>query len=78
MMYAQSRIQEFVPPHGKPTMNKVVKSFEDFIRNSFNEDGSYRTESEFPAMAGKGGKNCRYCPFKNDFNACPKENRHKV
>ena len=78
MMYAQSRIQEFIPPNGKPTMNKVVKSFEDFVRNSFNEDGSYRTESEFPAMAGKNGKNCRYCPFKDDFNACPKENRHKV
>ena len=78
MMYAQKRVQEFTPSNGKPTLNKITKSFEDFIRNAFNEDGSYRTESEFPAMAGKNNKNCKYCPFKNDFDKCPKENRHKV
>jgi len=78
MMFAQKRVQEFVPASGKPTLNKITKSFEDFIRNSFNEDGTYRTDSEFPAMAGKNNKNCKYCPFKNDFDKCPKENRHKV
>jgi len=78
MMYAQKRVQEFTPSNGKPTVNKITKSFEDFIRNAFNEDGSYRTESEFPALAGKNNKNCRYCPFKNDYEKCPKENRHKV
>lgn len=77
MMYAQKRVQEFTPSNGKPTVNKITKSFEDFIRNAFNEDGSYRTESEFPALAGKNNKNCRYCPFKNDYEKCPKENRHK-
>lgn len=78
MMYAQKRVQEFTPSNGKPTVNKITKSFEDFIRNAFNEDGSYRTESEFPALAGKNNKNCRYCPFKTDYEKCPKENRHKV
>jgi hypothetical protein len=78
MMYAQKRVQEFTPSNGKPTVNKITKSFEDFIRNAFNEDGSYRTESEFPALAGKNNKNCKYCPFKNDYEKCPKENRHKV
>jgi hypothetical protein len=29
-------------------------------------------------MAGKNNKNCKYCPFKNDYDKCPKENRHKV
>jgi len=78
MMFAQKRVQEFVPANGKPTLNKITKSFEDFIRNAFKEDGTYRTDSEFPAMAGKNNKNCKYCPFKNDFDKCPKENRHKV
>lgn len=78
MMYAQKRVQEFTPSNGKPTVNKITKSFEDFIRNAFNEDGSYRTESEFPALAGKNNKNCKYCPFKTDYEKCPKENRHKV
>ena len=78
MMYAQKRVQEFVPSNGKPTLNKITKNFEDFIRNAFNEDGSYKTDSEFPAIAGKNNKNCKYCPFKNDFDKCPKQNRHKV
>ena len=78
MMFTQKRVQEFVPANGKPTLNKITKSFEDFIRNAFNEDGSYRTESEFPAMAGKNSKNCRFCPFKTDYEKCPKENRHKI
>ena len=78
MMYAQKRVQEFTPSNGKPTVNKITKSFEDFIRNAFNEDGSYRTESEFPALAGKNNKNCKYCPWKTDYEKCPKENRHKI
>lgn len=78
MMYAQKRVQEFVPANGKPTLNKISKSFEDFIRNSFNEDGSYRIQSEFPAMTGKNGKNCKYCPFAKDYEKCPKEKRHKI
>jgi hypothetical protein len=78
MMFAQKRVQTFEPANGKPTLNKITKSFEDFVRNSFHEDGSYRTESEYPAMAGKNNKNCKWCPFKNDFDSCPKENRHKV
>jgi len=75
MMYAQKRVQEFVPANGSVTINKITNSFEDFIRNCFNEDGTYKTESEFPAIKGKNGKNCKWCPFKNDYDKCPKENR---
>jgi len=78
MMFSESRVQQFTPSNGKPTIKKISENFENFIRNSFNEDGSYRTESEFPAMAGKNGKNCRYCPFKDDYEKCPKQNRHKL
>lgn len=78
MMYAQKRVQEFIPANGTTTIRQVTKSFEDFIRNSFNEDGTHKMDSEFPAMAGKNNKNCKYCPFKNDYEKCPKANRHKV
>ena len=78
MMYAQKRVQEFVPANGSVSVKKIEKSFEEFIKNAFNVDGTYKTESEFPAMAGKNNKNCKYCPFKTDFDMCPKENRHKV
>ena len=46
-MFAQKRVQEFVPPHGKPTLNKIVKNFNEFIESSFNDDGTYNTVGEF-------------------------------
>ena len=78
MMYAQKRVQVFIPAHGSISVKQVEKSFDSFIRNSFNIDGTYKTDSEFPATAGKNNKNCKYCPFKTDFDKCPKENRHKI
>jgi len=78
MMYAQKRVQVFVPAHGSISVKQVEKSFEAFINNSFNTDGSYKLETKHPAMAGKNNKNCKYCPFKSDFDKCPKENRHKI
>ena len=42
-MFAQQRVQEFVPAHGKPTLNKIVKSFDEFIDVAFNDDGSYNS-----------------------------------
>ncbi len=77
MMYAQKRVQMFSPANGSVTLNNITKSFESFIRNCFNEDGSYRVDSEFPAMKGKNNKNCKWCPYKNDYENCPKENRIK-
>lgn len=77
-VFAQKRVQMFVPAHGSVTVNRVTKNFEKFIKNVFNTDGSYRDEAIFPAMAGKAAKNCKYCPFKTDFDKCPKENRHAV
>ena len=78
MMYEAKRVQQFTPANGSITMKNITTSFEDFIRNSFNEDGSYKTDSKFPAMAGKNKKNCKWCPFKTDYEKCPKENRHNV
>lgn len=77
MMFTQKRIQEFTPANGSVTINKITKSFEGFIRNAFNEDGTYKTDSEFPAKKGKNNKNCKWCPFKSDYDKCPKENRLK-
>ena len=76
-MFAQKRVQEFVPPHGKPTLNKIVKNFNEFIESSFNDDGTYNTGGEFPALAGKNNKNCRWCPFK-DSELCNKKERIKT
>ncbi len=76
-MFAQKRVQEFVPAHGKPTLNKIVKNFNQFIDEAFNDDGTYNTDGEFLPMAGKNNKNCKWCPFKNS-ELCNKKERIKV
>ena len=76
-MFAQKRVQEFVPAHGKPTLNKIVKNFNQFIDEAFNDDGTYNTNGEFLPMAGKNNKNCKWCPFKNS-ELCNKKERIKV
>jgi hypothetical protein len=75
-MYPQKRVQEFVPPSGKPSRNKVMKSIESFVNESFNLDGTHK-DREFPAIGGKGLKNCKYCEFATDKEACPIEKRIK-
>jgi hypothetical protein len=75
-MFAQKRVQEFVPAHGTRTMRNIVTSFDEFISKSFNEDGSYNTEGEFLPIAGKNSKNCKYCPF-NKSELCPRKERIK-
>lgn len=77
-MFAQKRVQEFVPAHGKPTLNKIVNSFNDFIDVAFNDDGTYNSEGEFLPIAGKNNKNCKWCPFKTNDGLCSNKERIKV
>ena len=77
-MYPQKRVQQFTPPSGKPTRNKLQKEIDEFIKAGFNLDGSYKADGEFPALAGgKGCTNCRYCEFADKDDLCPKANRIK-
>ena len=75
--FPQSRIQTFSPASGKPTMKKVGNEVDEFITAVFNEDGSYNTNREYKAIAGVNRSNCKYCPFKTNYDLCPKENRIK-
>ena len=76
--FPQKRVQLFNPASGKPTINKVNNSVDEFVRNAFNEDGSYNINREYPAIAGKNNKNCKYCDFKTQDNLCSKKERIKV
>ena len=73
--FPQSRIQTFSPASGKPTMNKTSAIVDDFITSVFKEDGSYNTEREYKAIKRIKGHNCKYCPFKSNYELCPKELR---
>ena len=56
-------------------MNKTAKVVDEFITSVFNEDGTYNTDREYKATAGIKNMNCKYCPFKMNYERCPKEIR---
>lgn len=58
--YHIPRISRHVPASGKPSINKAWKGFTEFVEGVFNEDGSYRTDIEFPK---KPSKLCGWCEF---------------
>ena len=74
-MFPQKRIQLHRPAAGTVTQRKVQKQIDDFIEHCFDNDGNKKADSVYHANAGKGAKNCKYCPFKEDYENCPKENR---
>lgn len=74
-MFPQKRVQQFRPASGKPTRNKLNRDLFQFIESSFNKDGSYKLDKDYPAVGGKGRKNCRYCEFANNEDLCPKAKR---
>jgi len=75
-MFPQKRVQLFAPASGRITRKKITESVNEFVSNCFNTDGSYKTDTSYPATTNKG-KSCRYCEFKDKFDLCPKENRLK-
>tara|TARA_B100001059_G_scaffold96872_1_gene96074 strand:- start:209 stop:1144 length:936 start_codon:yes stop_codon:yes gene_type:complete len=76
-MFPQKRITEFMPASGKPTRNKLARSIKGFVESSFDSEGNYNLNKEYPAMAGKNKKNCKYCEFKDREDLCPMSNRIK-
>ena len=58
-------------------MNKIGKNVDDFINSVFNEDGTYNVDREYKATAGINNTNCKWCPYKKNYDLCPKENRVK-
>ena len=74
-LWPQKRIQEFSPSSGKVSLNRVNKNLRKFVEDCFNTDGSYNTEKNYPAMAGKNYYNCVFCPYDEREDLCPKNNR---
>ena len=74
-MFPQKRIQQLRPAAGSVTQRKVQKAIDAFVADCFDLEGNKNAERAYIAIAGKGAKNCKYCPFKEDYENCPKENR---
>jgi hypothetical protein len=65
-----SRIQEFKPPAGKIKLNKASKSFNEFIKNSYNKEGSPIEKVYHKNVS----PNCKWCPFNERKDLCSKSN----
>lgn len=66
--FPQQRIQRLVPPTGMMSTKEVEKSFLDFVKNGFDDDGNYNVNGHFEKTPGNNKKNCKYCPFKDMLN----------
>ena len=77
-MFPQKRITEFSPASGKPTRNKLATEIKGFVDSSFNKDGSFNLNRNFPAIAGKNNKHCKWCEFKDQHDLCLKKERIKL
>lgn len=72
--FPTKRIQTFIPASGKPTRNKINRLFEEFLSNCFTENGEYKLDSFYPAIATSA---CKYCPYAKEESMCPKKERVK-
>ena len=72
--FPMKRIQLFSPANGKPSRNKVGAQLQEFIDNSFDEEGNYNTERKYVAIASSA---CKYCKYADDESVCPKKERIK-
>ena len=74
-MFPQRRVQILNPASGSVTRKKIQRSIDTFIEYCFDNDGNKQVSKNYLAIAGKGAKHCKWCPFKMDYDNCPKENR---
>tara|TARA_B100001093_G_scaffold470646_1_gene492276 strand:- start:274 stop:801 length:528 start_codon:yes stop_codon:yes gene_type:complete len=74
-MFPQKRIQLLNPASGSVTRKKIQRNIDTFIEYCFDANGNKQKDKNYLAIAGKGAKHCKWCPFKTDYENCPKENR---
>lgn len=72
--FPQKRIQEYKPPSGKIKIKKAQSLLENFLIDTFNNDGSFKLNT----LEKKPSKeNCRFCPFSNNPDLCDKNEEVK-
>ena len=52
MDFPQKRVQKFVPANGKPSMNKMVARFKEFLDATYDDEGNIK-EVEYKKCVGK-------------------------
>ena len=70
--YPQKRILKYIPPSGKPTINRTMVRFNGFLDSCFNADGNINKDGVYPKIATDN--NCRFCPFVDKPELCDRKN----
>jgi hypothetical protein len=74
-MFPQKRVQQVIPASGTVTQRKVQKQIDKFVEDCFDLEGNKNADRTYPAISGKGDKNCKYCFAKTNEELCPKTSR---
>jgi hypothetical protein len=61
--YPVPYVSKHIPANGKPSVNKAVGEFMQFIDTVFDDTGERRLDIPYPKEPGKNNKNCRWCEF---------------
>lgn len=69
------RIQKFKPANGTLSIKKITNEIDKFVEHVFNEDGTYKENIPYPAIAGFNNSNCRFCEYKDSEELCNKKER---
>lgn len=74
-MYPPSRVQEYTPANGNPSINKVAKKVEKFVNYVFDENLKHNKQKPYPAVKGESGWNCTFCEFADKHDLCNPDER---
>mgnify|MGYP003462226548 CR=1 FL=1 len=75
--FPQKRLQRVIPSHGPKTTKGINKSFDTFLDEIFNDDGSYNQNREYKAISGDKDKNCKFCPYVDLHTLCKPSERNR-
>lgn len=76
LAYPIPRVSKFSPASGTVTRNKVKRLIDNFIESCF-DNGKYKIDQNYLAIAGINNYNCKFCPYSIREDLCPVKNRLK-
>ena len=67
--YPIPRLQSFKPASGKNKRKQTIDSFQEFIKDCFDDVGKPKIKSY---LKNVGEKSCKWCPYNNNQDLCNK------
>lgn len=74
-LWPVKRIQSIKPGTGPRLLAAANNKVNDFIKHCFEDNKYIDDETKYIANEGKGGWNCKFCPYSSDETLCNPKNR---